>query len=220
MMNHVVRLQPTRILDIGPGFGKWGFLIREALDFMLGRLDRDEWNVTIDGVDAFPYNSPILPWVYDSIQIVPALDALLDLSGYDLVVLGDVIEHFTKEDGMRLLRALVARNKNVLVATPMDFFEQEVGGNPYEQHLSLWTQGDFDEWIYDYDVVAGSVLVVLLAGLDATLPTGANAFASRRVYSLPGMTRRGATAAMLKRLIVSQRASSVVNLLGPPRPKT
>lgn len=39
MLDHVVRIKPKRVLDIGIGYGKWGFLIREALDFMKGRFE-------------------------------------------------------------------------------------------------------------------------------------------------------------------------------------
>lgn len=201
MLDHVVRLQPRRILDIGPGYGKWGFLVREALDFMPGRVDQSEWQVRIDGIDAFPYKSPLLDWVYDSVRVGGALDAIDDLRGYDLVILGDVIEHFEKEDGLRLLGALLKWNRNALIATPLDFYQQEIAGNPFEQHLSVWTQDDFERWDYDYDVVGGSVIVVLLAGQGADRPTARDTAASRRAYSLPGMARRGAIAGHVKRAL-------------------
>jgi hypothetical protein len=202
MMDHVVRLRPRRVLDIGPGYGKWGFLVREALDFMDGRVERSSWEVRIDGLDAFPYESPLLSWAYDTVTTKPALEVVDQLDGYDLVILGDVIEHFSKDDGMRLLRSLLGANRNVLVATPLDFFQQEIAGNPYEQHLSLWGQEDFAEWDYDYDVVGGSVIVVLLAGAGATQPTPRDSAASRRAYALPGMARRGMVAGHLKKALL------------------
>ena len=42
MVDWVVRLQPRSILDIGVGFGKWGFLCREYLDIFQGRYARDD----------------------------------------------------------------------------------------------------------------------------------------------------------------------------------
>ncbi len=201
-MDHAVRLQPRRVLDIGPGYGKWGFLVREALDFMPGRLDPADWMVEINGVDSFPYQSPLLDWVYNSVIVRSALDIVDDLGGYDLVILGDVIEHFTKEDGMRLLRSLLASNRNVLISTPLDFFQQEIADNPAEQHLSCWGMPDFEEWQFDYDVVGGSMVVVLLAGSGAAEPTERNAVASRRAYSLPGLARRGVAAGMVKKALL------------------
>lgn len=198
MLDHVVRIKPKRILDIGIGYGKWGFLIREALDFMEGRFEPGSWEVTIDGIEAFPYESPLHEWVYDSVRRVDVLDVADELEGYDLVVLGDVIEHVSKEDGMRLLRGLLARNRNVLVATPLEFFEQEVAGNPFEHHRSHWSEADFREWVYDYDVIGGFALVVALAGRDADYPTPRDARASRIAYSLPHFRRRGAAARVVK----------------------
>ncbi|MGH9124825.1 MAG: class I SAM-dependent methyltransferase [Acidimicrobiales bacterium] len=215
MIDHIVRLQPTRVLDIGPGYGKWGFLVREALDFMPGRLAPERWQVTIDGVDAFPYASPILDWVYDKVTLGSALDVVDGLRGYDLVILGDVIEHFEKRDGFRLLRALLAHNKNVLISTPFDFFEQEIADNPYEQHLSCWCEADFSEWPVDYDVVGGSMIVVLLSGKGATIPSLAEARASHLVYSMPGMARRGALAKSSKKALARLNA-----VLGRPAAST
>ncbi|HEX3426909.1 MAG TPA: methyltransferase domain-containing protein [Acidimicrobiales bacterium] len=213
MMDHVVRLQPTRVLDIGPGYGKWGFLVREALDFMAGRLAPEEWQVTVDGIDAFPYASPILDWVYDKVISGPALDHLDELRGYDLVIMGDVIEHFEKDDGLCLLRALLAHNKNVVIATPLDFFQQEIANNPYEQHLSRWSEADFREWPADYDVVGGAIIVALLAGKGATRPSPAEARASHLVYSMPGMARRGTLAKSSKKALARISA-----LLSSPAP--
>lgn len=197
MLDHVVRMRPKSVLDVGVGFGKWGFLIREALDFMDGRLKRETWQVRIDGIDAFPYRSPLHEWVYDSVRIADAVEVAGELEGYDLVVLGDVIEHIEKDVGVRFLRSLVERNGNVLVTTPLEFFEQEME-NPYERHVSHWTQADFEGWTYDYEVVGGAVLVVAIAGRGAVYPTRAHARASRIAYGLPGMRKRGAATRVVK----------------------
>jgi hypothetical protein len=199
VLDQATRLQPKRVLDVGAGFGKWGFLLREALDFMAARLDRSEWSVTIDGVDADLAHSPLHQWVYDSMVEADVLDDPDRWSGYDLVVLGDVIEHFPKAAGERLLEALLSRNRNLIVVTPLHFFEQDLPGRPFERHLSHWTPTDFEPWPYDYDVVGGNTQVVLLAGKGATIPTLADSRVSRRVYGLPGMKSRGAAAHLLKR---------------------
>jgi hypothetical protein len=201
VMEHVSQLRPARVLDIGAGYGKWGYLVREALDFIPGRLQPSTWQVQIDGLEVFPTGSPLVEWVYDRVLVGDALDMLDALHDYDLVILGDVIEHFTKADGLRLLRALLEHNTNVIVVTPMDFFEQDAEENPHEQHLSLWTQDDFAEWPHDYEVVGGAIIVALLAGRGATYPTATTARVSRAVYRLPGMSRRGASARLLKEAV-------------------
>lgn len=200
-LDHAVRLRPRRVLDVGFGLGKWGFLLREALDFMDGRVARDSWHVTIDGIDARAHDSPLPTWVYDDVRFDDVLGVVDELADYDLVVLGDVIEHFEKDDGLALLRSLLARNRNVLVTTPLVYFEQELDDNPFERHRSHWTMRDFMPWTFDLDVVGGFLIVVLLAGRDAETPRRSDKNASRVAYALPLMRRHGSTARALKSLI-------------------
>jgi hypothetical protein len=198
VLDHVVQLRPARVLDIGVGFGKWGFLTREALDFIDARVERDRWNTRIDGIDAHRYDSPLLDWVYDSVRIADVLDVTDELKGYDLVIMGDVIEHFEKDRGLQLLHSLLHQNRNVVLTTPMDFFEQEREDNPYERHRSHWQLEDFAPWTFDYDVVGGFLLVVALAGAGADYPTRSHSRASRVAYSSPFLARRGAAARVIK----------------------
>ncbi len=200
-LDHVVRLRPRRVLDVGVGFGKWGFLVREALDFVDGRLERQNWQVTIDGIDAHRYDSPLLDWVYDDVRVADVLDVVDDLVGYDVVLIGDMIEHVEKEQGIALLDTLLRQNRNVVLSTPYHFFEQEVPGNPFERHRSHWTIGDFSKWTFDYDIAGGFLIVVALAGHGAERPRPSDARASRIVYRLPFVARHGAAARALKGLV-------------------
>lgn len=202
MLDHVAKLNPRRVLDVGVGLGKWGFLIRELLDFNDGRLDADSWQTEIVGIEAFDYKSPLHDWVYDRMIRADVRDVVTDLVGYDLVVMGDVIEHLEKDDGFALLRTLLQQNRNVLVSTPLHFFEQECAGNELERHLSHWTRNDFREWTYDYDVAGGAAIVVALAGRGSHSPTVKDRRASDVVYGLPIVRDRGAVARIAKRLVV------------------
>ncbi len=198
-LNHVVRLSPRSVLDVGTGFGKWGYLIREALDFTsAGRYRREDWLVKIDGVDAFPTCSPLIDWVYDSHEIADVSSLPDDrLGGYDLVVMGDVIEHFEKQKGRMLLERLLRLDGCVIVATPSGFFEQgALLGNEYERHRSLWTVADFAGWPADIDVVEGT----LLAAVRGTghYPDDSRVRASRVVRHTPGLRGRTALATAAK----------------------
>ena len=69
MVDWIVRLQPTSVLDIGVGFGKWGFLAREYTDINAHHYKREDWTVRIEGVEAFPeYATPTYPYIYDKIH--------------------------------------------------------------------------------------------------------------------------------------------------------
>jgi SAM-dependent methyltransferase len=65
---------------------------------------------------------------------------------FDAVVLLDVLEHLTREDGERLLAEAVrlARRK-VIVFTPNGFLPQEgYHENPYQRHLSGWSTEELE----------------------------------------------------------------------------
>jgi hypothetical protein len=201
VLDRVVRLNPTRVLDIGIGFGKWGFLMREALDWAPGRLERDAWRVTIDGIEVFPYESPIHEWVYDNVIWDDVLNVVDQLQGYDVVLMSDVIEHLEKAPAMALLRTLVKTNRAVIVSTPAEFFEQEIAGNTHEHHVSHWTMADFDEFVFDFEIAGGAALVVTIAGAGATWPTAADKRASTAAYRIPGIRSRYMAALVTKKVV-------------------
>ena len=155
IQDKVQRLAPQSVVDVGAGYGKWGFLLHEQLDWNPGRLDRDRWTARIVGVEVYPYESPLHGWVYDEVLRADVLDVIDRIDGYDLVLLSDVIEHIEKGPALGLLRRLVAQNRNVIVCTPLDFFEQEIADNEHEHHISHWTIDDFAEFVFDYDTAGG-----------------------------------------------------------------
>lgn len=150
----VMNLRPKSILDIGIGFGKYGFLFREYLDICPAvhnpsRYKKENWQIKIDGVEIYEnYISNIQKEIYDNIFVSSALDVLPRLGNYDLIFLGDIIEHFKKNKGQQLLKmAYEKANKMVIVTTPKyDTAQVDVFDNPYERHQSLWTKKDFAQY--------------------------------------------------------------------------
>jgi len=149
---HLLRqIEPQSILDVGVGFGKWGHLFREYTDICESerepeRYQRQNWHVQIDGIEGHEaYLTEMHRYLYNEIHVGDALDVLPTLGIYDLVFLGDVIEHLEKPDGERLLReALAHAGKAVIVSTPRFLTGQgPVCGNSLEQHRCLWTEEDF-----------------------------------------------------------------------------
>lgn len=143
----IFHLKPNSLLDVGVGFGKYGFLAREYLELWDGRDDYDQWVRRIDGIEVFPdYLTPIHNIVYDNIYVGDALDLVPALDGqYDLVLLIDIIEHFTHDEGRQLLSDCLNVGSNVLIATPKDITQQETTfDNPYERHRSQWQKWHFE----------------------------------------------------------------------------
>lgn len=198
VVDAVVRLQPSTVLDIGPGYGKWGLLVREALDFMAGRHDRADFATRIDGLEAFSdFQSPLHGWVYDEILHGDVIQMVDDLAAYDLVILGDVIEHMTKCEGIRVLTSLLHCCRNVIVATPSFFFQQDFSANPWDEHKSLWTREDFRKWPYEFEQV-GMTNIAVLAGRGAKWPTARDARVNDLTYATPWLRRGSMRPKMLK----------------------
>jgi len=147
IMKLVSEAQPASILDVGVGWGKYGALFRMCLESGYANLsDRRNWKIRIDGVEAFPeYIGAIQQAIYNHIFLEPIEQVLPKLGDYDLIFMGDVIEHFPKEKGRQLLEALLARAQSRLIlSTPNGPYSQgDILGNPFERHQSYWEIDDF-----------------------------------------------------------------------------
>lgn len=85
------------------------------------------------------------------------LDWALKDASFDAVVALDVIEHFSREDGARLLDNMErAARRVVLVLTPNGFVPQPANTNPWQLHRSGWTADDFKARGYEVGGVYGS----------------------------------------------------------------
>ena len=121
-------LSPSSILDVGAGNGRYGFLFREVLDYNYGRL-QPPYRVRIDGVEVEnEYLSPIHEHVYDNVYTENWLNVELD-SRYDLIFMGDVLEHF-KEWQRALMKATIVVAPNWRGSGR----QGEWMGNKYESH--------------------------------------------------------------------------------------
>lgn len=140
---------PQKVLDIGVGFGKWGFLFREYGDIFRGNLKPENWKIEINGIEAFPnYKTPNYDYVYNNVIFDDILNVYQDQIGYDFVFAGDVIEHLEKEDALKVINFLKNNNKIVVISIPLtDVWAQgEVFGNKYEEHKSVWFKEDFPDF--------------------------------------------------------------------------
>jgi hypothetical protein len=149
---HLVRqIKPKSILDVGVGFGKWGHLFREYTDINEAendpaRYQRKKWRVRIDGIEGYAaYLTPMHRYLYNHLHVGNAGALLKKLPHYDLIFLGDVIEHIEKAAGFQLLRnAFKKANKAVIVTTPkFETGQADLCGNELERHRSLWSAEDF-----------------------------------------------------------------------------
>jgi hypothetical protein len=194
---HLVRqLKPRSILDVGVGFGKWGHLFREYTDILEAehdpaRYQRENWQVRIDGIEGFPdYLTEMHRYLYNDIHAGDARKLLPQLPAYDVIFMGDVLEHLSKADGCQLLRdAFACATKAVILTTPKYETDQtDLCGNELERHRSLWSARDFREFegVITKTVDRSTLLVVWakpgIPELKVTPPVQPGAAAARRIH--------------------------------------
>ncbi len=136
------KYQPKSVLDVGCGFGKYGVIFREYLDVLWERYDKSEWKARIDAVEACDHCiTPLHRYIYNTVFIGDARKISIP-QHYDLVFMGDVLEHMPKEDGEKLIDKF--DTKWILISTPTIMVEQKpYKGNEYEKHEYIWKEEDF-----------------------------------------------------------------------------
>ena len=72
-------------------------------------------------------------------------------SNFDLITLFDVIEHFDKEEGIKLLELLLQKTKHIIIFTPEGFLQQDKTTHPNIKdegmiHRSGWFNNDFNKY--------------------------------------------------------------------------
>lgn len=148
-MRYVNKIQPKNIVDIGIGFGRWGFLCRELLDGLHGRFERISWKTNIVGIEIFnKFITSLQKYIYSRIFIDDGYAWLKNYAqnnkddrNIDLIIFGDVLEHMPKEKAIKCLELGIALSNYVLAGIPIgyEYKQGECFGNPYEAHLCEWT---------------------------------------------------------------------------------
>ena len=144
------KLKPKTVLDIGKGFGKFGFLLQEyigIINTMKVNPDkslREQSSIKIDTVEVdADLMLPHLSQLYNTIYFGDILKLYKNLPFYELVLMIDIIEHINKEEALLLLKHLVQQGTKIIIATPIHFFEQHLYASKFENHISHWTKNDF-----------------------------------------------------------------------------
>lgn len=111
-----------KILDVGCGSAVYSSLLRSA-------------GYRMDAVEIWePYLEQFhLRDKYDNIFIGDVLN--FDIRLYDVIILGDVLEHIEPEKAIRLIQRIKILNKQCIVAVPYQMEQGEYNGNVYESHL-------------------------------------------------------------------------------------
>lgn len=111
-----------RMLDVGAGAGKYSTLLKQF--------------GTIDAIEIFQryiseYN---LLKKYSEIFCQDVM-TFEKFNNYDLVILGDVLEHLSVENSVKILNKIFVSGASVIVVVPYLYAQGECYGNSYEEHL-------------------------------------------------------------------------------------
>jgi len=158
-----------KILDVGAGFGKWGFLIRDSFDVMsFQNFKKEDWKLDITAIEPFPKCITHLQEnIYNKIIKKDFFECIDDLENFDLVIFGDVIEHFEKEKGYEVIEKLFKHTNNIIISTPNGFLPQGPWGeNELEIHKSGWTIEDFKKYnVVEYKIVEDTMFKDIIANI-------------------------------------------------------
>lgn len=149
LLQEIINISPTSILDVGIGYGKLGFLSREFLESWRQRVFPKQWVLQIDGIEVFPSYVQEFTWLqtfYDNIYLGDACAVITDLKKYDIVVSVDMVEHVEKAKGIQLVKDCIAHStKACIISVPIGSEWLRAGGghiNPHEQHKASWSIQD------------------------------------------------------------------------------
>jgi len=108
------------ILDVGAGSGKYAYMFNKH--FTMDAVEVFEKNIT-------DYN---LDKLYRKVYNCDILD--FDFEYYDIIIMGDVLEHIETEQAQALIEKLKGKCKELIVAVPYEYEQGELYNNKYEIH--------------------------------------------------------------------------------------
>ena len=127
----------SSILDVGACDGKWRRLLPEYPN--------------MDAVEAFEPNLQNLQGYRD---VFHADICDFSYAWYDLVILGDIVEHLSVEAAQNELEYARDRCRDMIVAVPFLFEQGDKDGNPFEIHIQDdLTPENFEERYPGFEVL-------------------------------------------------------------------
>lgn len=148
VMDFLAKLEPKSILDVGAGFGRWGFLCRCHLGGGYNLQSKPDQELRIDAIEIFSRNiSSIYSAVYNNTFNEDARKAVRSCGKYDVIICGDMIEHLEKGEAWDLVGEMRSHaSQAMIVIVPFgDCPQGIVDGNDCEIHRSTWSRKDFKD---------------------------------------------------------------------------
>jgi hypothetical protein len=112
----------STILDVGAGCGTYSKLLKDIFPNM-------------DALEIYqPYITDYsLEGMYNNIWNEDILS--FDFDFYDIILMGDILEHIDESNGIELIQKIYPKCKELVIAIPFNAPQGEWRGNIYETHL-------------------------------------------------------------------------------------
>jgi hypothetical protein len=145
-LGRLIWRKPATVLDVGAGFGRWGFLCRCHMAHGESLTVRPEQDLRIEAIEAWPGNvTSLYDGLYDATHVGDASEVIRELGPYDIIICSHMLEHLEKDKAKVLLAEMKQRARVALIlALPFGEWPQEaIRDNPHEVHRSSWTPVEF-----------------------------------------------------------------------------
>jgi hypothetical protein len=134
----VIRLiEPKTALDIGPGQGKYAYMLDRAAP----QCQRHALEISAEYATAYKLDT-----LYHKVSIGDAAELVNDPSArnalYDLVIIGDCIEHLPKSKGLDLINFLTYRCAYLVMIVPEFSYYDTQNMEHTESHIAVWSEHD------------------------------------------------------------------------------
>jgi 2-polyprenyl-3-methyl-5-hydroxy-6-metoxy-1,4-benzoquinol methylase len=173
ILNVAASLKPKKILDVGPGFGKFGLMLREAL-LSIRAEDKSEaipkQDFEIHCVESCRYfiGQPWHTSLYENHFHGDLFNIKMDTLAaqhYDLMLLIDVIEHGPKEKWLKWISEfrVASRKTQLLISTPKKvcFYKVHFYGSDCPLHQAQWCWDDFKVFPHQVIDTKNSMIVLI-----------------------------------------------------------
>ena len=111
----------SRILDAGPGIGTYYYIL----------------NHYFQSIDCVEIHKPYIDRYnlknkYSNVYNCDVLE--LDVSKYDIIIMGDVLEHLPVIESQNLIKNIIEKCQEVIVVVPWEYRQGIIDGNTHEVH--------------------------------------------------------------------------------------
>ena len=122
----IKEINPRTVLDVGAGAGVYLDIIREHVGNHVVVVALEVWQPNIEQFK--------LKERYD--KVINEDVRKIDNFDYDLVIFGDVLEHMSEEDAVKLWNKVSEQAGSAIISIPIIHYHQDAyEGNPYEVHV-------------------------------------------------------------------------------------